>query len=566
MGLSEFFANSATGILNIPLTCAVLLRKIMFFSPFIALRYLKPKRTFVSIITVISVVGVMLGVWLTTVVMAVFSGYGHKIKENILGFEPHLELRAGGYIEDFVPLVARLNETKGVVSCSPFVLGSVIMEFQGMRNAPIIRAIHPPDPDSEEYNRLSKKIARRPNPKYDPEIAPNEPEEIPAGEFRLDPYSVVVGDVMAKSLGLAIGSKILLYSPKDVGSVMELLDDLKNGEEAKRKAAEDKIKEATIPQEVTVTGIYDSGNYDVDANFIFLALETGQVLYNFDLDECHGIAIRTSDAFQADSFKNDILVALGMGEWKTATYSATSIANQDVFRWRGTTNFLLILLVVAGVVTYFFLKKAWKTVLIGVLGFSAIILGFQWINIFAGAQSTLRYVEQNGDLPYQLLTWMQIHKSIFDAISTERQAMYLILFMIMIVSAFCIMNTMITVTFQKRAEIGLMKALGAREEQIAGLFLLQGMVVGVIGVCVGLVLAKLTIWKRNAIADWLGAHFGIDMFSSEIYKVDGGLPALQTVSDSLIISLVAFIACTLAALLPAIFASRLEPANALRSD
>jgi ABC-type lipoprotein release transport system permease subunit len=538
----------------------------MFFSPFIALRYLKPKRTFVSIITVISVVGVMLGVWLTTVVMAVFSGYGHKIKENILGFEPHLELRAGGYIEDFVPLLAALQETKGVVSCSPFVLGSVIMEFQGMRNAPIIRAIQPPEPGSEEYKRLSQKIAKRPNPKYDPEIAPNEPREIPAGDFRLDPYSVVVGDVMAKSLGLVIGSKILLYSPKDVGSIMELLDDLKNGDDTKRKAAEDKIKEATVPQEVSVTGIYDSGNYDVDANFIFLALETGQVLYNFDLDECHGIAIRTSDAFQADAFKNDILVALGMGEWKTAGYSPASIATQDVFRFSPITNFLLLLLLIGGVVGFFFFKKAWKTVLTGVLTFAAIVLGFQWINTFAGARDTLQYVEQNGDLPYQLLTWMQIHKSIFDAISTERQAMYLILFMIMIVSAFCIMNTMITVTFQKKAEIGLMKALGAREEQIANLFLLQGMVVGVIGVFVGLVIAKLTIWKRNAIATWLGKHFGIDMFSAEIYKVDGGLPAMQTLSDTLAISLVAFMACTLAALLPAIFASRLEPANALRSD
>ncbi|MDF1815489.1 MAG: ABC transporter permease [Verrucomicrobiales bacterium] len=527
---------------------------------------MKPKRTFVSIITVISVLGVTLGVWLLTVVIAVFSGYGEKIKDNILGFEPHLEIRAGGYIEDFVPLLEKLEQTEGITSYTPFVWGSVIMEFQGMRNAPVIRAIQPPRPGSEDYNRMAAKLAKRKNPDYDPEHAPDEPEMIPAGEFYLDPYSVVVGDAMAQNLGLDVGSKILLYSPKDVASIMEALDQIENGTEEERKEAVKTTREMTVPQEVTVSGIFDSGNWDVDANLIFLSLETGQVLYNFDLEECHGIAIRTEDAFKANDFKDELLVALEMGERRTANYSPAMVSNQEVFRWTTLNSILLGIIVLAALLGQFLFRKNRVPILITAVSAGLLVMLIQWVSTFAGAHESLNYVEQTGGLPYQLLTWMQIHKLIFDAIAAERQAMYLILFMIMIVGGFCIMNTMITVTFQKRSEIGLMKALGAKESQIAWLFLLQGMFVGLIGVIVGLLCAQFTIWQRNNIAEFIGNAFGVDLFSAEIYKIDGGLPASQTWSDLATISMGAFIACTLAAFIPAIIAAHLQPAKALRSE
>lgn len=538
----------------------------MFFSPFIALRYLKPKRTFVSIITVISVMGVCLGVWVLTVVLAVFSGYGEKIKENILGFEPHLEIRSGGYIDDFVPILEKLDTVEGVVSKSPYVWGSVIMEYEGLRNAPVIRAIPPPEPGSEDHKRLTSKLAKRSNPDYDPELAPDEPEFIPAGEFYLDPYSAVMGDAMAEKLGLDVGSKILLYSPKDIESILAALDEVEKGPEDQRKEAAAEVKRLTVPQELTVTGIFDSGNWDVDANLIFIALETGQVLYNFDLEECHGIAIRTDDAFQANQYKDELLVALEMGTVRTLDYSPALLASRQVFTWDGGKTVLAVLVALAGGLGFAFARKKWISILGTAAAIAAGIVLIQWAQVYFDTRGNLEFVEQTGGKPYQLLTWMQIHKLIFDAIAAERQAMYLVLFMIMIVGGFCIMNTMITVTFQKRAEIGLMKALGAKESQIAWLFLLQGMFVGLIGVISGLLLAKVTLWQRNSIADFIGKTYGVDLFSAEVYKVDGGLPANQTLSDILSISFGAFIACTLAALIPALIAAHLQPAKALRSE
>jgi len=450
----------------------------MLFSPFLASRYLKPKRTFVSIITIISVLGVALGVWLLTVVIAVFTGYGERIKDSILGFEPHLVVRSGGILRDVVEPLDVIGEMEEVTSVTPFVMGQVVMDFQGLRSAPMIRGILPPEEGSEEADRLAAQIARVPDEAF-PE---DRTKDKILGVFDVsDPYKAVIGDGIARAQKIQVGDRLFLYSPRDIDSIMDSLERAQNaGSDEEKKQGFDEIREMTAPQEVEVTGIFDSGHWDFDANIVFLNLETAQVLYNFDFEEAHGIAIRTVDGFRVNDYKRELLDRL----------------------------------------------------------------------------------PEN----LSVLTWADMHKLLFDAVAAERQAMYLILFMIMIVGGFCIMNTMITVTYQKRGEIGVLKALGARESQIAWVFLCQGMLVGLIGVAVGLAFGQGTIALRNHLATWLGAMFGVDLFSEEVYKVDGGLPAEQTWRDIFIISGLSFAACTLASLIPALIAANLQPAKALRSE
>ena len=383
---------------------------------------------------------------------------------------------SGGIISDFVPVYEQVKETEGIVSVTPYVRGQVVMDFEGLRSAPVIRGILPPE--GEELERMRSKMSVVPDKLFPDDRSKDKVQ----GDFDLsDFYSAVVGDGMAEAQGIEVGDKLLLYSPRDIDSIMKALDqaEASESEEGRSKGFEE-VREMTAPQEVTVTGIFDSGHWDFDANIIFLHLETAQVLYNFDLEECHGLAVRTDDGFKADQYQ----------------------------------------------------RMFYET------------------------------------LPdqYRVLTWTQMHKMIFDAVAAERQAMYLILFMIMIVGGFCIMNTMITVTFQKRSEIGLMKALGAREGRVAWIFLLQGVLVGLVGVIVGHGMAFVTIRQRNHLARWIGDNFGVDIFAAEVYKVDGGLPAIQTWQDTLIISIGAFVACTIASLIPAVIAASLQPAKALRSE
>ncbi|MEO0414743.1 MAG: FtsX-like permease family protein, partial [Verrucomicrobiota bacterium] len=139
--------------------------------------------------------------------------------------------------------------------------------------------------------------------------------------------------------------------------------------------------------------------------------------------------------------------------------------------------------------------------------------------------------------------------------------------LVVIVGAFCITNTMITVTVQKGAEIGLLKALGSTESQIAKIFLIQGTIVGFIGIIIGVLVAQVTLHFRNDVAMFIAKCLGRDeLFPAEIYGLDGGLPAVQTPSDVIAICAAAFLFCVFASLIPAIIAAVKQPAKALRSE
>ena len=147
----------------------------------------------------------------------------------------------------------------------------------------------------------------------------------------------------------------------------------------------------------------------------------------------------------------------------------------------------------------------------------------------------------------------------------ERTVMAFLLFFIVIVAAFGIMNTLITVTVQKRHEIGIMKAVGATIGQIMGVFLFQGIVVGVFGTLTGLGLGMTLIRFRNEFSQWLSHTLHIEIFPREVYQFSQ-IPAEVIPSDVVKICVAAFIICSLAALIPAYFAARVDPVKALRYE
>ena len=109
--------------------------------------------------------------------------------------------------------------------------------------------------------------------------------------------------------------------------------------------------------------------------------------------------------------------------------------------------------------------------------------------------------------PEYAQTWIEMNRQYFDAVSLERTVMTFLLFFIVIVAAFGIMNTLITVTVQKRREIGIMKAVGASIGQIMGVFLFQGIVVGIFGTITGLGLGMTLIRFRNELVAGLPVPF-----------------------------------------------------------
>ena len=113
------------------------------FAYFLALRYLKPKRTFLSVITLISILGVVLGISVLIIVISVMTGFERELQRKIIGFDAHIVVRSNEVIHDWHRILDEVEKTPGVVAAAPFAQGRVIVQFQNGRLAPWLRAISP---------------------------------------------------------------------------------------------------------------------------------------------------------------------------------------------------------------------------------------------------------------------------------------------------------------------------------------------------------------------------------------------------------------------------------------
>ena len=425
------------------------------FSLFLALRYLKPKRTFVSVITLISIMGVTLGIGVLILVISVMTGFHKELEKAVLGFEPHLTLSSELPVSNWRALIEKIKITPRVLAAAPYVQGPVIAEYHGHVITPMIRGI---DLKAEQSIIDLKSFIKE-------------------GSLNLTSETAIIGSAMADNLGLRVGDRVTIYAP---GNIRGILDEIKKEDATPghSKTLAELKSDIVMPADLTISGIFESGRYQYDSSIILVALHVGQELYSME-DRVHGISIKTTDPYQAEEVK--------------------------------------------------------------------------------------QVIQHDLDPPVYIMSWMDQNKERFGAIAVERNVMFFILMFIIIVAAFGIMSTLITVTVQKTREIGVMKALGATTYQIVWVFLLQGMFVGFMGNVSGVGLALLAIRYRNEFKEWLANTLHIELFPPSIYEFIK-IPAVVVPHDVAIICVSAFCICSLAALIPAWFAARLDPVKALRYE
>ncbi|MBU1693505.1 MAG: ABC transporter permease [Verrucomicrobia bacterium] len=322
------------------------------FSLYLALKYLKPKRTFLSVVTVISVLGVLLGVAVLIIVLSVMSGFDEMWREKILSFNAHITVGGWEVIENEDALVARLLKIKGVSGAAPYVQGLVFVQHNDRIQTPLVRGI---DPVQE---RTVSRI----------------PEHMVEGTFDVEDDRVVIGRDLAGRLGVRPGDKLLVYSPQNFTSRDEIY----------------------LPEELTVAGIFELGMWEFDVGFLITSLPRARDLYGLE-QGVHAIQVMTVDPYRADAVAARIEEALGPGIQVTTWMEQ----NQQLFAaLRVEKNMMFFLLIFITVVAAFGITNTLITItvqktheigLLKALGFSSgsIMRVFIWQGWIDGLIGTM---------------------------------------------------------------------------------------------------------------------------------------------------------------------------------
>jgi lipoprotein-releasing system permease protein len=455
----------------------------MRFSWFLAFRYLKPRGTAFSVITLLSIIGVLLGVATLIVVIGVMSGFDRQIRDGFLKLDPHIFLR----------------DTDGMYGPKATPEEAVKMGFKTWRETlPIVRQ-QPGITQAYPYITLMTLVEADTEGTPQPEVAnfigidmDNKAQlervkgmmvaaDQGGGEFDLSGDNVLVNIRLAMRLGLAPGQKLITFSPENLKQIRTTWDKREKSKdnEEERKSLEEQMDTLLTPTEFIVAGLINS---DQHQDVIVFSLDNGQMLSGkASEDYVTGLAVETEAAFRAEHFARQMMQRRAMPQ--------------------------------------------------------------NW-----GAE-----------------TWIDRHRGIFNAVQNERSMMYVVLMIIVIVAAFSTSISMIIFTMQKRREIGMIRALGAKTGQVLSIFGAQGMVVGIVGVGLGVVAGGLVLKYRNGIRAWLAEHVGINIFASDIYQLPE-IPAYLRPSDWFWICAPAFLLCGVAAVVPAIWSCRKDPARDLRGD
>lgn len=256
------------------------------FELLLALRYLRPKRTFVSVITLISALGVTLGVAVLIIVLSVMSGFDRDSREKILGFNPHLMVYERNHtMKDYSQVEKVALADPRVKAAAATVLEQVLVVTEppsGQRQvwAPSLRGIVP-------QTETNISIL---------------PRSIVEGEFDVTDRGLLVGKQLASALNLAVHDRVQVYAP----NVFERLYDLaqKNHGELPPGTS------IPVAPEFDVRGIYDVGYFEYNHNFIIGSLRDTQDLYGLG-KSVHGVVVMLRDPYQAPEVQKALERALG---------------------------------------------------------------------------------------------------------------------------------------------------------------------------------------------------------------------------------------------------------------
>ncbi len=538
------------------------------FSFMLARRYLNPRRAVLSSFTLISLIGVLLGVLVLVVVMAGFAGIERDVKAKLLGFTPHILVytgmeapansqEEGSEIPAWQLLAKDLLKVEGVKAATAHISDNVILDVGSWQKPVSFRGVDTSDPN--QVSGVAKMLD-----------LDNFPES--NSDLGLDDRAVV-SSLIAGQFGLRVGDTMRLYSTRNFDSVMDAYKVTEKPVvravhaepwEMMTKVLQEDLKQVGDGFEITsdkLIGVYDSWAQIHSESF----RELEKVMV-FDLLKAMEGGEPSDDKkifrFSAEN-KAQLIQAY-------EALSKTDESEMDGEILKGIKNLVLpkevqVIGVYAAsqmaVTPDIFVPLPLAQDLAGLTdGVQGVALRLE--DPYQAEPVAIKVREYLGSAEY-VKTWGDEYKPFFQLISQQRVMMYFVLSFIVLISAFSMMAVMFTVTIQKRREIGVMKALGAAPIQIVKVFLYQGMLLGFLGAVLGVGIGRLVIYFRGYIQEAMRV-LGFDPFSESLTG-SGVIPVYNNPVEQLVIGLMAFVLCSLAALVPAFFAARSDAAKSLRN-
>jgi len=253
------------------------------FSLFLAFKYLKPHRSFVSIVTMISMFGVTIGVAVLIVVLSVMTGFDEVWRERILSSTPHVKIVQEGVLSNPDWVIKKVEKIKGVKGAAPCLEGLVLIQQDKEVFTPVLYGV---DPNVE--GKVSKV-----------------PSKMVAGQFAVEDDQIVIGRDLARRMNVWVGDVLTVFSPSSLST-------------------EDEIQ---LPEELTISGIFQIGMYNYDVGFVFTSLETARSLYGVESPAVHAVHVMLDDPMQAPRLAQKMYTTLG-----NSFYSRTWMEmNQQIF-------------------------------------------------------------------------------------------------------------------------------------------------------------------------------------------------------------------------------------------
>ena len=406
----------------------------------IGLRYTGAKRRnhFISFISLVSMLGIALGVWALIVVISVMNGFELELRSRILGMVSHATISAFGKpVYDWPRIVGSAKAQPHVVGAAPYIEHEAMLQGRKISGA-MIRGVVP-----ELENEVSEVGAATKLGKF---------ETLTPGS-----YNIVIGSELAQALGLDLGDKVTLMAPQmrvtPVGVVPQM-------------------------RRFNITGIFEVGMYEYDRGFAFVHIQDAAKLFR-DGDGVSGVRLKLDDMFQA---------------WRVAQDLSTALPGN-----------------------------------------------------------------------YSVRDWTQQHSNFFRAVQTEKLVMFIILSLIVAVAAFNLVSTLVMVVTDKQADIAILRTLGASPRLVMGVFMVQGLAVGLVGTLIGLLIGVLTAENIHIIVPFIERTFGFEAMPGDIYYISS-VPSELRNFDVMRIGVMSVVFSVLATVYPAWRAARTQPAQALRYE